>query len=548
MSLLAKNISFAYPGELRSVVDRVSVEVHRGEFVVLLGANGSGKSTLIRLLSSLYLPDQGHVQIDDIKTNDADQRLNIRRKVGMLFQHPENQIVAQTVADDIAFGLENLNQSPSVIEKKVFEILEKIGLEGFADRSPDELSGGQLQRLALGGVLALEPDYLLIDEPFAWLDLEAQQALLPLLKSICNTGCGIIVISHEPDVLPHADRVWLMHQGQLNEMSPQSLAHRPQQFESVGLEAPSVLKLCQKLKPHLRLPENLLDLKSIIEHLQSQVDDSSTEVQPSKQATSKTPLLQMENVGFTYNPHLSKQDWLISNVNFTINQGDWVVLSGSSGCGKSTFAQLFNGLLKPNAGNISLQDKSILKQSITQLCQQVGLVFQNPRQQFFAPTVFEEMAYALQAQGVPSDAIKQRVYHVCEQLHLNTALLNRVPQTLSGGEQLKAALGSLLLLDPQLLILDETLTSLDSGSRRTILNLLQELNQSGLSLMTVTHRPSQLPWANLAWLQEGNLTLYETEEIPTKWLPNISKLSEIFIGIRSTDVDQIYQELLQRKK
>ncbi len=548
MSLLAKDISFAYPGEPQATVNGVSVSVERGEFVVLLGANGSGKSTLVRLLSGLYLPDQGHVWVDDVQTDDADQRLTLRRKVGMLFQHPENQIVAQTVADDIAFGLENLNQPPAVIEKKVYDALEKIGLRELAQHSPDELSGGQLQRLALGGALALEPDYLLIDEPFAWLDLEAQRELLPLLKSICNTGCGVVVVSHETDVLPHADRVLLMHQGFLKEMSPKALAHQPEQFESVELEAPLVLKLCQQLQPQIKLPEDLFDLDGVIEHIQPQLNDSPSQPETVKHLTSKPSLIQTHNIGFSYDRRLAKQDWLFSQVNFNLNRGDWVALSGPSGCGKSTFAQLFNGLLKPNEGNITLEGKSILTQTTANLCQQVGLVFQNPRQQFFAPTVFEEMAYALQAQGLDSDAIEGRVHHVCDQLHLDTGLLTRIPQTLSGGEQLKAALGSLLLLEPQLLILDETLTSLDSGARRTILNLLKELNQTGLSLMVVTHRPSQLPWANLAWLEQGQLTLYTTSDIPTKWLPNIAKLSEALLGVRSSDADQIYQELMQRKK
>lgn len=544
MPLTATNISFAYPSELKPSIDGVSASIERGEFVVLIGANGCGKSTLARLLSGLYLPDQGHVVIDDLRTDDAGQRIALRRKVGMLFQHPENQIVSQTVADDIAFGLENLNQPPAEIEQKVYETLDKIGLSEYAAHSPDELSGGQLQRLALGGVLVLNPDYLLIDEPFAWLDLEAQRSLLPLLKSICKEGCGMVVVSQETDVLEHADRVWLMHQGQLKEISPNDLAHQPGQFETIGLQAPPVFKLCQQLKSNLELPDSLFDLDTFINHIRPQLKESDTAPEASPQTKHKEKLLSAEQIGFSYDPRASKPSWLFSEVDFALNRGDWMAVSGPSGCGKSTMVQLFNGLLKPLEGDIVFDGQSILRQNTAQLCRQVGLVFQNPRQQFFAPTVFEEMAYAIQEQP----DVEQRVHHVCEQLHLNLTVLSRPPQTLSGGEQLKVALGSLLLLEAQLLILDETLTSLDSGARATILNLLQELNQSGLSLMVVTHRPAQLPWANLAWLESGRLALYSPKDIPSKWLPEITQLSERLLGKRLLGVDEVYQDIIRKLK
>lgn len=544
MPLTATDISFAYPGELNPSIDGVSVSLERGEFVVLLGANGCGKSTLARLLSGLYLPDQGQVNVDDLKTDDAGQRIALRRKVGMLFQHPENQIVSQTVADDIAFGLENLNHPPSEIEQKVYETLDKISLSDYADHSPDELSGGQLQRLALGGVLALNPDYLLIDEPFAWLDLEAQRSLLPLLKSICQEGCGMVVVSQETDVLEHADRVWLMHQGRLKEISPNDLAHHPEQFETIGLQAPPVFKLCQRLKSNLELPDSWFGLDTLINRIKPQLQKTTTASESASHIETKESLLQAEQIGFGYAPRSSKAFWLFSEVDLQLQRGDWMAVSGPSGCGKSTMVQLFNGLLKPLTGDITFDGQSILKQNTAQLCRQVGLVFQNPRQQFFAPTVFEEMAYAIQEQT----DVEQRVNDVCEQLHLNLDVLSRPPQTLSGGEQLKVALGSLLLLEPQLLILDETLTSLDSGARSTILNLLQELNQNGLSLMVVTHRPAQLPWAHLAWLESGSLTVYAPEDIPSKWLPEMTQLSDKLLGKRLLDVDEIHREIVRKLK
>lgn len=551
MSLHVRDVSFRYPDQTRPVVDRVNLSFSPGEFVLLLGSNGSGKSTLVRLMGGLFLPDSGAVVIDGIDTVDVRQRPRLRRKMGLVFQHPENQIVAQTVGDEVAFGLENLNLPAAEIESSVFQTLERMGLRTFADCTPDSLSGGQLQRLALAGVLALRPDYLLMDEPFAWLDLAAQTALLGELQSVRQAGCAVLLVSQETDLLEHVDRVWLMHEGRLvADTTPQALAETPERFERAGLQAPPLMTLCHRLSRHLPR-EPVFNAAQAARWLAPYLKQESSPIEPPAAILpAQTTLLRAEQVGFDYDARLSPADWLFQNVDLTLPAADWLVLSGPSGCGKSSLIQLFNGLLRPLSGVIELQGRSVAQQKTVQLCRQVGLVFQNPRQQFFAATVFDELSYALQEQSPPLENILDRVQAVCQRLALDTNVLQRAPQRLSGGEQLKVALGSLFLLEPDLLILDETLTSLDPVARTHTLSLLQRLNQEGLTILTVTHRPAQmLPFAKrIVWMESGRLEWFGAATAPSRWLPEIAQLSTALWGQRLFEVDAVYRGILQRLK
>lgn len=548
MALQAQDLSFRYPDQTAPAVAGVSLRLEPGELVVLLGANGSGKSTLVRLLAGLFLPDEGSVLVDGLPTHLPQHRVALRRKVGMVFQHPENQIVAQTVADEVAFGLENLNLAPAVIQSKVFQTLERVGLSAFAERAPDALSGGQLQRLALAGVLAMEPSYLLVDEPFVWLDLDAQAALFEQLLAACRAGCGVVIVTQETDLLSRADRVWLMRQGRLTtDAPPRTLAASPEAFEHAGLHAPPLWALCARLRAHAPCPQPVLDLEHALRWLAPRLPPPAAPPHEPEPLPVAPPLLSLEEVGFSHG-RMPEPQWLLHGVSLTLEPGRWLTLSGPSGCGKSSLAQLLNGLLRPQRGRIELLGRSIQRQRTAHLCRQVGLVFQNPRQQFFAPSAREEMAFALQEHGLPPEQIDARLHRVCRQLGLDVELLARAPQALSGGEQVKVALGSALLLEAQLLVLDETLASLDPESRAQLLRTLEQLKQKGLTLITITHRPAALlPWADrLAWLEAGRLRVYERERAPMRCLPELAQLSERLLGWRLFDLEALYRELARR--
>jgi energy-coupling factor transport system ATP-binding protein len=544
MNLQLTNVSFQHVDSDRAVISDLSLTVSPGEVVIVLGANGSGKSTLLHLMAGLLLPDEGAVTVEHLDTKNESQRFELRRTVGLVFQHPDYQIVSQTLEDDVAFGLENHQVAANKIGPRVYETLEKVGLRDLAERSPDTLSGGQLQRLALAGVLALEPHYLLLDEPFAWLDQPVQQQLWKTLRHVSKDKRALVVVTHETDLLAEADRVWLMHEGRLiADTTPSALLDDVGLFERIGMPTPPLLTLSHQLRQRGETPpawyrvEHARDwlkprFNQLVEESPDQVDD---------QRLPNSNIIHINEVGFSHERAQAVDDWLFSKINLDVDKADWITLSGPSGCGKSTLVQLLNGLLRPLAGTIGLDGESIADRSTAQLCRQVGLVFQNPRQQCFALTVEEEMGYALLDGGMQPDEVSAKVESVCKQLNLSPA---RPPQTLSGGEQIKVALGSILLLQPEVLILDETLTSLDPSTRIEILDLLDQLNQSGITIITVSHRPAQIPnTKRVAWLEDGTLQVYDLATMPNFCIPELAQLSVELFGQRINDVDKFIKLL-----
>lgn len=554
MPLLAEDVSFSYPQAKRPAVCEVSLRLDPGELVLLLGTNGSGKSTLVRLLNGLYLADRGRIWVDGLSPERPADRLALRRKVGLVFQHPENQVVAQTVSDEVAFGLENLNQPADVIRRRVDAVLRKVALADLADRRPDTLSGGQLQRLALAGVLALAPDYVFMDEPFAWLDQAAQQMLWEEIQAIRNGGCGVVIISQETDLLPEVDRVWVMQAGRLIEdAAANALLQAPEPLAQAGLAMPPLLRLFQKLQPHFPEIEPFCNVAGAVESLTPWLDLGPCVVPPEQPDPAPRPAGQdhvtLDRVGFDHDRRKARSQWLIQQADLRLSQGDWLVLGGPSGSGKSSFVQLLNGLLQPLAGEVRLAGRLIRGEKIARLCRTVGLVFQNPRQQFFAPTVEEEMGFALGEHGLKPALIRKKIEAVCRQLDLSPEVLGRRPQRLSGGEQLKVALGSVLLLDPQVLVLDESLTPLDVVAGKRVLALLQQLQQAGLTLVTVTHRLSRFSqFTQAAWLEGGRFDVYGRTTVPERWLPDVARLSVRLLGRRLFAVDALAEALVGCQK
>ena len=521
--------------------------------MLLLGANGSGKSTLMRLMGGLYLPDAGQLRVDGLDARNVVQRQALRRKVGQVFQHPENQVVAQTVADEVAFGLENLNLPADKIQKSVEQTLKHLGMETLAERNTQALSGGQLQRLALAGVLAMDPGYVLLDEPFAWLDAGAQEALRSLLLALCRDGRAVVVVSQETDLLAHVDRAWLMRGGELvADTTPRTLFQTPELFARARLRVPPLWALCGRLGTYFPQLEPCLTVASAARWLAphaGKVPRPCPQAVRAKPASHGDPaLLALKAVAFGYVPEAKNA--LFRGVDLSLNAGEWLLLGGPSGCGKSSLLQLLNGLLQPTSGTVNWHGRSTRGLRTAQLCHHAGLVFQNPRQQFFADSVFEELGYALREQGQPPATVEKRVRRVCERLNFPQGALRRAPQQLSGGEQLLVALGSLLLLEPELLVLDETLTSLDPVARCHTLELLKRLQGDGLALITVAHRPAPLmTYADrFALMEHGGLTACDATAVPDSWLPDTTRLSEALWGCRMFGSDGVYQALVPEQE
>lgn len=251
-------------------VNGVSFDVKKGEFLVVLGHNGSGKSTIAKHMNALLLPSSGTVIVDGLDTSDEANLWNIRAKAGMVFQNPDNQIVATIVEEDVAFGPENLGVEPSEIRKRVDESLEKVGMTEYKRHAPHLLSGGQKQRIAIAGILAMKPDCIIFDEPTAMLDPSGRKEVLANIKEINEKyGITIILITHYMDEAAKADRVIVMDKGKIIlEGVPRDVFSKVETMKKVGLDVPQVTELCYELqKAGIDITTKILNVDEMVNAL-----------------------------------------------------------------------------------------------------------------------------------------------------------------------------------------------------------------------------------------------------------------------------------------
>jgi energy-coupling factor transport system ATP-binding protein len=239
----ARELRFRYWREGPWILDGLNLEIHPGEFVVLLGPNGSGKSTLAELLAGLVSPGSGQVLVEGLESADAPQRL--RGKVGLVFQNPEHQFFHNTVVEDVAFGPENLGLARAQVEARVARVLKEVGIERLAHRAPQHLSGGQKQLVAIAGILAMEPMYLILDEPTAMLDPSSKRKIRSLVRRLqASRGCAVLWITQDMEEIRGASRALVLKQGRIAlEGKPQEIAGNPQLLSELGLEPPLSLEL-----------------------------------------------------------------------------------------------------------------------------------------------------------------------------------------------------------------------------------------------------------------------------------------------------------------
>lgn len=262
------NVTFAYSQQEESeapnepVIKDFSLEIPRGQFIAILGHNGSGKSTAAKMMNALLVPDSGKVTVDGLDTSDESKVIDIRRKVGMVFQNPDNQLVATIVEDDVAFGPENLGVPPQEIRKRVDDALKRVGMYEFKDREPHRLSGGQKQRVAIAGIIAMQTDCIVMDEPTAMLDPKGRREVTDTIKMLKNElGITVVLITHYMDEAVKADRVVVMNDGRIElDGDPRSVFANVEKIKSIGLDVPQATELAYRLnKSGFPIDYNVLD-------------------------------------------------------------------------------------------------------------------------------------------------------------------------------------------------------------------------------------------------------------------------------------------------
>jgi energy-coupling factor transporter ATPase len=524
------HVSFAYrdpQGKSYPVLQDLSLLIEEGSLVAVVGANGSGKTTLIRHLNGLLLAERGKVQVCGQDPSTAAGRRAIHQQIGMVFQHPEDQIIASTLEDEVAFGPENLGLAPAEIQARVEEALKAVGLWQERQRPPHLLSAGQEQRLALAGALAMRPRCIVFDEATTMLDPAGRQMTLDWMLRLHAEGLTIVYVTHHMEEAALAERVIVLAGGRIvRDGPPRQVFGDLAALAGLGLEPPPAAALAERLRPYLpALPGDILTAAELQAAFESQkwprnVDDrlmvsqASTENEDSKGINpSESPdsshishsTLHVSHLFHTYLAGTPLSQPSLSDVSLVVQAGRAHGLLGHTGSGKSTLLQHLNGLLRPQSGEVQvgdwkLSDPAVLTRTVIQV---VGLVFQNPEMQFFEQYVGDEIAYGPRQFPGPQ-TLAERVRAAMELVGLDfETFKDRLLFTLSGGEKRKVALASVLALHPAVLLLDEPTAGLDPQARAEILARLKQLQAGGMTLVLSSHRMEDL--AELA----ADLTLFD---------------------------------------
>ena len=268
--IVVKNVCYKYAQAKDLALKNINLKINPGEFVAIIGPNGSGKSTLAKLFNGIFAPTQGDILVDGLNTKDAEHIWEIRQKAGMVFQNPDNQIVATVVEEDVAFGPENLGIAPEEIRRRIKEALDVVELSDFAKHAPHLLSGGQKQRVAIAGIIAMRPDCIILDEPTAMLDPVGRKEVIGTVKKLNETeGKTVVLITHFMDEAVQADRVLVMEKGKIvMEGKPTEIFSQVEKLVEIGLDVPQVTELAFKLQTQgVKIRQDILSVEEMVDFL-----------------------------------------------------------------------------------------------------------------------------------------------------------------------------------------------------------------------------------------------------------------------------------------
>lgn len=511
--IVINNLHFrpeSLPDDAPDILRGISLRIKDGEFVSIIGENGSGKTTFIKHLNGLYMPSEGTVSVLGLDTSLVKNHCKLRSLVGLVLQNPADQIVASTVEEDIAFGLENLNLPTPEIKTRVAEQLQNAGLLEEAQRPPHLLSGGQIQKLALAGVLARHPKLILFDEPTAMLDPLTRNIFL---KQICNLhqqGKTILYVTHQMEEAVHTDRILVFKEGQvLLDGPPDKIFSTPEILYEVGLDIPKSTWFSRQFQQlGWQVPGNVLTPEALIEALPT-YQGSKTPPRVKASLPSAETIIHLEEVSYTYLSDTPLAKRALQNASLDVADHSVHGLAGANGSGKSTLLQHINGILRPEKGQVEVNSVAVSSPDtpLREVIAQVGLVFQNPETQFFSTFVGDEIAYG--PKQLNFSDVRGRVREAMAWVGLEfEAYKDRRLETLSGGEKRKVALASTLILDPEVLLFDEPTAGMDPSARDDLMALFLRLKNQGKTLLIASHRLDELAEVTdrLSLMHKGKVT------------------------------------------
>ncbi|HIC89311.1 MAG TPA: ABC transporter ATP-binding protein [Anaerolineae bacterium] len=485
-------VTYRYPQQPEPVLHNLSLEIEEGEFLLVIGPSGAGKSTFLRCLNGLVPHFYGGTFQGRVRVADQDPIAigpqGMGDLVGMVFQDPEAQFVVDTVEEELAFAMENFGLGPTLMRKRVEEVLDQLNIAHLRNRRISTLSGGEKQRVAIAAVLTLQPRVLALDEPTSQLDPQAAEEVLIALRQL-NEDLGLTVVLSEhrlERVVQYADRVLAF-----SDLGAAPLVGTPGQVLAQVPLTPPLITLGRELgwqplpltiKEGRRLAHRL-DLTSTTAAPQQ----SNTPVQRYLQNEAADLAIQVEHVWFAYNSHEA-----LRGVSLEVSRGEFVALMGRNGSGKTTLLKTIVGLLKPNQGRVRVADcvgansRLLDTQAATvdEIIRCVGYVPQNPGALLFKGTLLEELAFTRQGHSMAANPETDTA--LLARLGL-TDVAERYPRDLSVGQRQRAALAAILVAEPSIILLDEPTRGLDYPAKEALAELLRELCDRGHTIVMATH-------------------------------------------------------------
>ena len=486
-----KDFSFKYRSQVEPTLKNINLEIYPGEKVLIVGPSGSGKSTLAHCMNGLVpFSYKGDITGEyRIKGQDPGKLgiFGLSKMVGTVLQDTDGQFIGLTVAEDIAFVLENDKIVQDEMKKRVNAVAQVVDVENLLTHAPRELSGGQKQRVSMAGVMIDDVDILLFDEPLANLDPATGKRAIDLIDRIQKEKkVTIVIIEHRlEDVLDRdVDRIIVVGEGQIvADTTPDELLAM-NVLEQQGIREPLYLtalkhagcKIVQESRPQHIESMNLTSY-------QENVKKWFQSVQIPQKKNENQTILEVKDLEFSYTPGQP----VLSDINFQIKKGEMLSIVGKNGAGKSTLSNLICGFLQPEKGQILLHGEDMRELSIKERGEKIGLVMQNPNQMISKPMIYDEVALGLQVRGVASDEIKQRVYDTLKICGLYP-YRNWPVSALSFGQKKRVSIASILVLDPQILILDEPTAGQDYRHYTEIMEFLKKINEEqGVTIIMITH-------------------------------------------------------------
>lgn len=544
----AKNVEFSYKtndsegNEIRrKALNGLSLDIAQGSYTAILGANGSGKSTFAKLVNVLEMPDSGSVVVLGIDTRDEEQFWDIRENTACVFQNPDNQIVGTVVEEDVAFGPENLGVPNPELRNRVNQALADVGISDLANRQTSALSGGQKQKLAIAGALAMNPTILILDESTAMLDPNSRDEFLSVVERLREEkNLTVITITHDMTEAARCEYIYVIDKGEVAiKGTPSEVFSDEYKVNKYALELPVHIKVTQEIAKSIGVHLNqdqIKDEDTCIDTIMSIIDKAKVKVasgeKPPKPEHSNNIILSVKGLNYWYEKGGVQ---ILHDMNLDVYEGEVLAIVGKSGCGKTTLISHMNALYRPQQGEITLKagDNELHasnRKHIMELRQNVGLVFQYPEYQLFEETSYRDIAYGLRKMGLTDKEQSERIHEAARLVGLDEDLLNESPFDLSGGQKRRVAMAGVIAMRPKVLVLDEPASGLDPKGRKDMFRMIANLRNHGTTIILVSHNMDEAA-ANadrICCIKDGRIVAIDT---PDNLFSDSDKAKELGIAV-----------------